>query len=115
MSKEKKTLRQEKLNILLQNKEKELSINKNKSLLAKNNSLNLRERMLSQLKSSRFRYLNEQMYNSVSHDLQEFFKKDPDSFYAYHEGYNQQVNQWPIKPLDVIIKSIKKMYDYYFI
>jgi len=56
-----------------------------------------------------FRYLNEQFYSSTSQDALLFFKKDPDAFKAYHNGYMQQVIQWPVKPLDVIIKQIKPM------
>ncbi|XP_045466106.1 ribosomal RNA-processing protein 8 [Harmonia axyridis] len=74
-----------------------------------NKSLSLRERMLAKLKASRFRYLNEQLYLSPSNEAQNFFKSDPDSFKAYHEGFRQQVDKWPINPVDVIIESIKKM------
>lgn len=69
----------------------------------------LRDRMLARLKSSRFRYLNEQMYNSESWSSKQFFKEDPDAFLAYHEGYQLQVDQWPLNPLDTIIASIKKL------
>ncbi|XP_076646422.1 uncharacterized protein LOC143355484 [Halictus rubicundus] len=69
----------------------------------------LRERMMSKLRASRFRYLNETMYGSESSESKKYFKDDPDAFKAYHEGYKQQVAQWPLNPLDVIISSIKKM------
>ncbi|XP_078051703.1 ribosomal RNA-processing protein 8 [Augochlora pura] len=75
----------------------------------------LRERMMSKLKASRFRYLNETMYSSESLESKKYFKDDPDSFTAYHEGYKQQVAQWPVNPLDVIISSIKKMPKDYII
>nr|XP_033323729.1 ribosomal RNA-processing protein 8 [Megalopta genalis] len=69
----------------------------------------LRERMMSKLKASRFRYLNETMYNNNSLESKNYFKDDPDSFKAYHEGYKQQIAQWPLNPLDVIISSFTKM------
>ncbi|KRT82895.1 methyltransferase, partial [Oryctes borbonicus] len=69
----------------------------------------LRERMLQKLKASRFRYINEQIYNTDSKETKEYFTKDPDAFLAYHEGYRQQVSKWPLNPIDIIIKSIKKM------
>ncbi|KAJ4440853.1 hypothetical protein ANN_10700 [Periplaneta americana] len=69
----------------------------------------LREKMMKKLQASRFRYLNEQLYTSSSKDAKEYFQRDPDAFHTYHEGYQQQVRQWPINPLDVIIKSLKKM------
>nr|XP_034193323.1 ribosomal RNA-processing protein 8 [Osmia lignaria] len=69
----------------------------------------LRERMMTKLKASRFRYLNESLYSSESLESKNYFKNDPDAFKAYHEGYKQQVDQWPLNPLDIIITSIKKM------
>lgn len=69
----------------------------------------LRDRMMSRLKSSRFRYLNEQMYNSESWSSKKYFKEDPDAFTAYHEGYKLQVEQWPLNPLDTIISSVKRL------
>ncbi|XP_043267738.1 ribosomal RNA-processing protein 8 [Venturia canescens] len=69
----------------------------------------LRERMMTQLRASRFRYLNETLYNNESSESKRFFKEDPDAFAAYHAGYKQQVEQWPLNPLDVIISSISKL------
>lgn len=69
----------------------------------------LRDRMMTKLKASRFRYLNETLYNNESSESKKYFKNDPDAFKAYHEGYKQQIEQWPLNPLDVIISSIKKM------
>ena len=69
----------------------------------------LRERMLTHLRASRFRFLNEALYSSASYESKKFFKEDPEAFRAYHEGYRQQVAQWPLNPLDIIIASIKKM------
>jgi hypothetical protein len=68
----------------------------------------LRERMLRRLQGSRFRYINEQLYTSGGKDAKEYFEAEPEAFEAYHEGYQQQVQQWPINPLDVIIKALKK-------
>ncbi|KZC09235.1 Ribosomal RNA-processing protein 8 [Dufourea novaeangliae] len=77
--------------------------------------VSLRERMMTKLKASRFRYLNETMYNSESSESKKYFKDDPDAFKAYHEGYQQQVEQWPLNPIDVIISSIKKLPKDYII
>lgn len=71
--------------------------------------LNLREKMLEQLKSARFRMLNEEIYTNNGADAMKYFKKNPEEFQIYHEGYRQQVSKWPINPVDVIIKNIKKM------
>ncbi|KAB7499831.1 Ribosomal RNA-processing protein 8 [Armadillidium nasatum] len=36
------------------------------------------------------------------------FKEDPKSFRIYHEGYGQQVSEWPVNPLDLITAWIRK-------
>lgn len=92
---------------LLANKQKE---QKKKEINMKPQSL--RQRMMTKLKASRFRYLNETLYNNESSESKKYFKSDPDAFKAYHEGYKQQVDQWPVNPLDIVIDSIKKMLVY---
>lgn len=74
----------------------------------------LRDRMMAQLRASRFRFINETLYNNESSQSKRYFKEDPDAFKAYHDGYKQQLEQWPINPLDIIISSIKKMFVLYF-
>ncbi|KOX69176.1 Ribosomal RNA-processing protein 8 [Melipona quadrifasciata] len=75
----------------------------------------LRQKMMTKLKASRFRYLNETLYNNESSESKKYFKNNPDAFKAYHEGYKQQVEQWPVNPLDNVIASIKKMPNQYII
>lgn len=75
----------------------------------------LRDRMMTKLRASRFRYLNETLYNNESSESKKYFKNDPDAFKAYHEGYKQQIEQWPLNPLDIIISSIKKIPKQYII
>ncbi|KAL6256975.1 hypothetical protein P5V15_011910 [Pogonomyrmex californicus] len=58
--------------------------------------LTLRERMMTQLRASRFRFINETLYNNDSSESKRYFKEDPDAFKAYHAGYKQQLEQWPI-------------------
>jgi len=72
--------------------------------------LALRDRMIMQLKASRFRFINEILYNNDSSQSKHYFKKDPDAYMAYHEGYKQQIEQWAVNPLDIIISSIKKLF-----
>lgn len=103
-----KRLNVNRLSTMLLEKEKATGEMKKKKL--QEAPLSLRERMMAQLKASRFRYLNEQLYSSDSSQSKKYFEEDPDAFYAYHEGYKQQVDRWPMNPLDVIIESIKKMY-----
>lgn len=52
--------------------------------------------------------MNEQLYTQESKGAEQMFSEDPKSFEAYHEGYKQQLAQWPINPLDFIVKSLKK-------
>lgn len=62
-----------------------------------------------QLLGGRFRYINEQLYTMDSTGANEFFKCDVEAFNAYHAGYQQQVEKWPLNPLDRIIKMIKRL------
>lgn len=68
-----------------------------------------RNKLIGNLKGSRFRYLNEILYSSDGSNAVKLFKQDRAAFTAYHDGYRQQVEQWPLNPLDRIIKSIKKL------
>jgi len=61
------------------------------------------------LKGSRFRFLNEQMYKQSSKESVDLYKEDKEAFKAYHEGYRHQVEKWPMNPLDRIIKNMKKL------
>lgn len=75
----------------------------------KKQPLTLKDRMMAHLRASRFRFINETLYNNKSSQSKQYFKEDPDAFKAYHDGYKQQLEQWPVNPLNVIISSIKKM------
>ncbi|XP_014219552.1 ribosomal RNA-processing protein 8 [Copidosoma floridanum] len=100
---------------MLKEKENETQVNKKSDQARSASPLSLRDRMMAQLKASRFRFLNEQMYNSDSSQSKKFFQDDPQAFYTYHEGYKSQVDKWPVNPLDVIIDSITKMPKEYVI
>lgn len=67
------------------------------------------DKLRESLKGSRFRFLNEQMYKQEGAKSMEIFKEDPTAFDAYHEGYRHQIAQWPMNPLDRIIKNIKRL------
>jgi ribosomal RNA-processing protein 8 len=69
----------------------------------------LKDKLINQLKGSRFRYLNEVMYSSKGSESAQLFKEDPSAFSAYHDGYRQQIAKWPMNPLQRIIKSFKKL------
>lgn len=67
------------------------------------------EDLADRLKASRFRFINEQLYTHESEEATEIMAQDSDAFTTYHEGYRKQVEQWPLNPLDRIIKSIKAL------
>lgn len=73
------------------------------------NSNKLRIRMLERLKAAQFRYLNEKLYTTDGSQAKQLFQSDPESFHTYHEGYQQQLRKWPVKPLDIIAKKISQM------
>lgn len=78
--------------------------------IEKERVLTLRDRMMALLKPSRFRFINETLYNNNSSQSKKYFKEDPDAFRAYHDGYKHQLEQWPVNPIDIIISSIIKMF-----
>lgn len=67
------------------------------------------DKLRENLKGSRFRFLNEQMYKQPGKDSMKIFEDDPSAFEAYHEGYRHQISQWPMNPLDRIIKNLKRL------
>lgn len=67
------------------------------------------DRLRESLKGSRFRYINELLYTSDSHEAMKIFGDDQTAFGAYHEGFRHQLSQWPLNPLDRMIKQINKM------
>ncbi|OCT93489.1 ribosomal RNA-processing protein 8 [Xenopus laevis] len=70
-------------------------------------STSLRSRMEERLSSARFRYINQQLYTSDSHEALRLFQNDPEAFSVYHKGFSQQVQHWPVNPVTQIIKFIK--------
>ncbi|CAF1055727.1 unnamed protein product [Didymodactylos carnosus] len=66
------------------------------------------DKLLAHMSSSRFRYLNEQLYRSTSSQAEELFKSDPQAFYAYHRGFDDSMKKWPNNPLNDIIKYVNK-------
>jgi len=65
---------------------------------------------ITQLTAARFRFINKMLYNNNSSQSERYFKENPDVFEAYQAGYEWQLKQWMMNPLDVIISSIRKLY-----
>lgn len=60
------------------------------------------------LKSGQFRFQNEYLYTTPSNESKQFFDSSKASFETYHEGYNNQIQNWPKRPLDVIVDYIEE-------
>ena len=71
--------------------------------------LSLKERLMEQLNSARFRYINEQLYTQTGEEAQEMFEEDEEAFQVYHQGFQTQVNKWPVNSVDILIKDIKHL------
>ena len=50
--------------------------------------------------------LNELLYTKGSEAAYEHFQENPEDFNQYHEGYKHQMDKWPEKPVEVIIKML---------
>ncbi|KAK3728845.1 hypothetical protein QZH41_020227 [Actinostola sp. cb2023] len=68
----------------------------------------LQEKLKKKLESSRFRWINEQLYTIPGEEALSLFTEDQSLFEVYHKGFRRQVEQWPINPVDVIIDWINQ-------
>ena len=68
----------------------------------------LHEKMTKQLESSRFRWINEQLYTTTGEEAVAMFSKDPNLFDIYHRGFTNQVKLWPVNPVNKIIEWLEK-------
>lgn len=68
----------------------------------------LHEKMTKQLESSRFRWINEQLYRTTGDEAVAMFSKDPNLFDIYHRGFTNQVKLWPVNPVNKIIDWLEK-------
>ncbi|KAK1617881.1 hypothetical protein QYE76_023398 [Lolium multiflorum] len=67
----------------------------------------LLEKMRARLAGGHFRMLNEKLYTCSGQDAFDYFKSEPKLFDVYHAGYQEQMSQWPEKPVNVIINWLK--------
>lgn len=58
----------------------------------------------------RFRYINEKLYTISGQEAMNMFCEDPQAFEIYHQGYADQIDQWPELPVTGIIEELKKKY-----
>lgn len=66
----------------------------------------VRKQAADRLKSAQFRFINEKMYTTTGKESMQLFKSDPNAFEIYHDGFQAQVNKWPVNPVDVLISEI---------
>jgi ribosomal RNA-processing protein 8 len=70
-------------------------------------SSSLQKSFQERLTGSRFRILNEELYTTTSTTAFARFQSNPNLFDEYHQGFRHQVEQWPINPVDVLVKKVK--------
>ncbi|XP_060627334.2 ribosomal RNA-processing protein 8 isoform X1 [Anolis sagrei] len=67
----------------------------------------LRLRMEERLEAARFRFLNQQLYCRPSQEAGQLFKEDPQAFAIYHRGFARQMDHWPEKPVQRIVRYLR--------
>jgi len=68
----------------------------------------LQENMKSSLDGARFRWINETLYKSDSHNAVQMMKENPSVFDEYHTGFRHQVQSWPSNPVSHYISALSK-------
>ena len=71
----------------------------------------LQKSFLARLSGSRFRELNEDLYTTTSNEAFKRFSSKPELYDQYHEGFRTQVEQWPINPVNVIVKWLSSNFQ----
>lgn len=64
------------------------------------------------LSGSRFRFLNQKLYQSTSKDAMKYFKENPEDFVHYHNGFQEQTKAWPQNPLNFFIDLLLEGNEY---
>lgn len=65
-------------------------------------------KLQARLAGGHFRYINERLYTQSGDESFKMMQKSPELFTAYHEGFRKQVKDWPLNPLDLMIKEVQK-------
>ena len=69
----------------------------------------IKSRVEDKLRSSKFRWLNEQLYTQPSSGALKLFTDSPEMFSVYHEGFSLQTQKWPVNPLDRIVSYLNSL------
>ncbi len=81
---------------------------KRKEKEARKRGEEVKVRIESGMKGSKFRWLNEQLYTLPSRESHKLLKESKGLFQDYHTGYSEMMAKWPKNPLDLIIKELRK-------
>uniref|UniRef100_A0A1B0AUX6 Ribosomal RNA-processing protein 8 n=1 Tax=Glossina palpalis gambiensis TaxID=67801 RepID=A0A1B0AUX6_9MUSC len=107
--KNKKSIKAQQLKLSKATAEKAVSESSKKTNSEQDSISAFAAKVKEQLKGGRFRFINEQLYTMSSRKAAKIFEEDPETFYAYHEGYRHQIAKWPVNPLKRIIKMINRL------
>ncbi|KAI0080656.1 hypothetical protein K474DRAFT_1657462 [Panus rudis PR-1116 ss-1] len=68
----------------------------------------LQSKLKHSLDGARFRWINEKLYKSDSHEAHQLMKENPSVFEEYHTGFRHQVQTWPSNPVSHYISVLSK-------
>ncbi|CDW58436.1 Methyltransf 8 domain containing protein, partial [Trichuris trichiura] len=109
ISNEKHVPKESKINKVLDSVPKEKKSKKSVDNEAKANSLSCLEmNFMRRLNGGYFRWIGEALYKCSGEEAEQLFAKDPESFKAYHIGYRAQVSKWPVNPVILVAKWLKR-------
>ena len=72
-------------------------------------SSSLLARLQTKAKGAKFRWINEQLYTHSGEESLQMIKNDESLFDIYHQGFREQVTRWPMVPVDLFIRVLKKL------
>lgn len=90
------------------NKEQKITSTSTTKRTKSDESSSFLEKMRARLSGGHFRMINEKLYTCTGKEALNYFREDSSLFNLYHEGYKTQMSNWPEKPVNVIIKWLKK-------
>ena len=115
-NKTKKLKKHKKFHFHNKNNNKQNHINKkqNQGFNNNNNNNNIKKsskeiittKISENLDDTKFRILNEKLYNSSSTEALNYFQNNSEDFITYHKGFSSQAKKWPLNPNDLILKTL---------
>ena len=96
----------------INNNHNKQNINKKQNQTCNNNNIKksskemVTTKMSENLDDTKFRILNEKLYNSSSTEALNYFQNNSEDFITYHKGFSSQAKKWPLNPNDLILKTL---------